>query len=89
MRRSPLVELSAWPGGQVMGAGDVLPLAAQFGIAGVLAAYIFWKERNDRLDRLRRETARDEIDKMEISSREKLASSLTMLAMVIQGTPHV
>jgi hypothetical protein len=72
-----------------MGAGDVLPLAAQLGIAGVLAGYIFWKEKNDRQDRLRREVARDDIDKAEISSREKLASSLTMLAMVIQGKPNV
>lgn len=68
-----------------MGAADALQLAGQFGLAGVLMAYLFWRERNDREDRKRREDRQAEIDKADIESREKLASSLTALSTIVQG----
>lgn len=72
-----------------MGAADAIALVGQFGAMGLLVAYLIWKAERD--DRRRREQAaeRAEIDKADIAAREKLASSLTALSMVIQGRPHV
>lgn len=75
-----------------MGISDVLQLAGQFGIAGLLAGYIFWSELNNRRDR--REQAdreaqerkdRLEVDKEETASRVQLASALSALTTVITG----
>lgn len=68
-----------------MGVADVVQLAGQFGLAGVLMGYVFWKERCDREDRKRREERQATIDEKDIDSREKLASSLSALSTIIQG----
>jgi hypothetical protein len=66
-------------------AGDAAQLAGQFGLAGVLMAYLFWKERADREDRKRREDRQAQIDEKDIKSREDLSSSLATLSAVIQA----
>jgi Flp pilus assembly protein TadB len=72
-----------------MGVADVAQLAGQFGLAGVLMAFLFWKERNDREDRRRREERQAQIDERDIEERGKLASALASLSMVIQGRGNV
>jgi hypothetical protein len=56
---------------------------------GVLVGYLIWRESCDRKERKEQTDARADRDERDISSREKLASSLTALSMVIQGRPHV
>lgn len=72
-----------------MGIEQVLQIAGQFGPMGLLVAYLIWSEQ--RRDRHRREQSdiRADIDRADIASREKLASSLTALSMVIQGRSSV
>ena len=65
-----------------LGFADVLQIAGQFGSTGLVVGYLIWRERGERQDR--KETAA-----ADIIAREKLASSLTALSMVIQGRPHV
>lgn len=60
-----------------------------FGALGILVAYLIWRESCDRRERKEQAAARAERDERDIASREKLASSLTALSMVIQGRPHV
>ena len=57
---------------------DVLQLASQFGLTGLIVGYFIWRESNDRRDR-----------KEETDSRNKLATSLATLAAAITGRPHV
>lgn len=72
-----------------MGISDALQLGAQFGPLGVLVFFLMWREsRNDKW-REKHEQDRLEADKAETSSREKLASALTALTMVVQGRGHV
>ena len=72
-----------------MAASDVLPLVAQFGLAGVLMAYLFWKERNDREDRKRREDRQALIDERDVDAREKLAASIATLSEIIRAKFNV
>jgi hypothetical protein len=79
-----------------MGVKEIIQLGMQFGISGLLIGYIFWTEWNNRRDRLAREDKlaaerkeRLEADKEETESRVKLATSLSALATIIQGRPHV
>lgn len=72
-----------------MSIDQLLALAAQFGPMGLLVAYLIWRESCDRKERKEQGGARAERDERDIASREKLASSLTALSMVIQGRPHV
>lgn len=72
-----------------MSIDQLLALAAQFGPMGLLVAYLIWRENCDRKERSKQADDRAEIEKADIASREKLASSLTALSMVIQGRPHV
>lgn len=50
----------------------------QFGPIGIFAAYMIWREGNDRKDR-----------KDETESRLKLATALATLAAAITGRSHV
>lgn len=72
-----------------MGIGEVLQLAGQFGAMGLLVAYLIWRENADRRERREQSDRRATIDQADIASREKLASSLTALSMVIQGRASV
>jgi len=72
-----------------MGTADLLQLAQAFGPAGVFVFYLIWREGSERKERIAREAARIELDKAEVASRERLASSLTALSMVIQGRANV
>lgn len=72
-----------------MSIDQLLALAAQFGPMGLLVAYLIWREGCDRKERREQAVERARIDEADISAREKLASSLTALSMVIQGRPHV
>jgi hypothetical protein len=65
-----------------VGIDQVVVLAGQFGPMGLLVAYLIWRENGERKDRR-------ELKQADIEAREKLASSLTALSMVIQGRPHV
>lgn len=56
---------------------------------GLLVAYLIWRESCDRKERREQAVERARIDEADIAAREKLASSLTALSMVIQGRPHV
>ena len=72
-----------------MGAGDVLQIAGQFGPMGLLVAYLIWSEMRRDKQRAAELAEQAQIDRDDISSREKLASSLTALSMVIQGRDGV
>jgi hypothetical protein len=72
-----------------VGIDQVLALAAQFGPMGLLVAYLIWREGCERKERREMADARAKIEEADIASREKLASSLTALSMVIQGRPNV
>lgn len=60
---------------------QILSLALQFGPTGLVIGYLIWREKGERQDR-------KELAQADIVSREKLASSLTALSMVIQGRPY-
>lgn len=49
---------------------------------GLLVSYLIYRENCDRKERR-------ELKEADIAAREKLASSLTALSMVIQGRPIV
>jgi hypothetical protein len=66
-----------------------LSIIAQGGPLGVLVVYLIWRESCDRKERKEQAEARAKVEEADIASREKLASSLTALSMVIQGRPHV
>lgn len=68
-----------------MGLADVLQLAGQFGAMGLLVAYLIWSETRRDKQRAAERERQAQIDRDDIASREKLASSLTALSMVIQG----
>lgn len=68
-----------------MGPTEILQIAGQYGANGLFVAYLMWRETQERRERREVAAARCELDKAEISSRERLASSLTALSMVIQG----
>ncbi len=72
-----------------MGAADVLQLASQFGLSGVLMAFLFWDRKCERDDRKRREERQAAIDEKDIESREKLATAMSALSTIIQARPHV
>ncbi len=73
-----------------MGIDQIFPLIlANGGPMAVLVAYIVWRDGCDRKERKDHAAARAEIKERDIASREKLASSLTALSMVIQGRPNV
>lgn len=71
--------------------GDLVPLITALSnpLAGVLLIYLFWREKNDREDRKRREDRQAEIDKADIESREKLATAMSALSTLIQARPNV
>lgn len=79
-----------------MGSGDIWQLATNLGFGGLMFAYLVWKETNERADRRKREDdhkqfrrERLDADKDETESRNKLATSLSALATIITGRPHV
>lgn len=79
-----------------MGEPNLWQMASGFGMGGLLLCYMVWKETNDRKDRAKREDEhaqfrreRLEADKEETESRNKLAASLSALATIITGRPHV
>lgn len=72
-----------------MGLNEILSLAGQYGANGLFVAYLIWRESAERRERRDQATARIELEKAEIASRERLASSLTALSMVIQGRANV
>jgi hypothetical protein len=73
-------------GGDVAGLFTAL---GNFGAMGILVAYLIWREGCERKERREQALERQKIEEADIASREKLASSLTALSMVIQGRPHV
>lgn len=71
---------------------DVVSLLAQlgqFGGTGIIVAYLIWDKSAERKDRREQAERRAVIDERDIAAREKLATSLTALAMIIQGRPNV
>lgn len=72
--------------------GPLVPALTQFGLAGILMAFLFFREKWDREDRKRREEAdaeerkaQRELDEKDVESREKLASALAALSTIVQG----
>lgn len=72
-----------------MSIDQFVAIITQLGVNGPLVAYLIWRESCDRKERKDQAEARAERDERDIASREKLASSLMSLSMVIQGRPHV
>jgi hypothetical protein len=68
---------------------QVLLQAVQYWPWGPLILYLLWRESCDRKERKEQAEARAKVEEADIAAREKLASSLTALSMVIQGRPHV
>lgn len=62
---------------------------SSFGAWGVLVGYLIWREQCDRKERKERFDIEQAANDKDIASREKLATSLTALCMVIQGRPGV
>jgi hypothetical protein len=68
-----------------MGWQDLVQLIGQFGVSGCLVAYLVWDgQRKDKALQRHREE-RLQADREETASREKLASVMTALTMVIEG----
>ena len=72
-----------------MNSDIVQQLIANLGVAGPLVVYLIWREQADRKQRAAEETARNDIQKEDIASREKLAGVLAGLSMAITGRPNV
>jgi hypothetical protein len=72
-----------------MGASDVLQLAGQWGPMGLLVAYLVWDKQQQHRQRHEEMQAKMALEEKEIASRERLASSLTALSMVIQGRANI
>jgi hypothetical protein len=69
--------------------GSLLNALLQSGPFGFAIAYVIYRDNCDRKERKEQADTRNKIEEADIASREKLASSLTALSMVIQGRPHV
>lgn len=68
---------------------DVVELASRFGFGALLLAYLAYRDKCDRDDRKIAQANRDRIDEADITSREKLATSLAALSIAITGRPGV
>jgi hypothetical protein len=64
---------------------DFVQLVGQFGVAGVLVIYLVWDGQQKAKWLQKHRDERLQADKDETASREKLASALTALTMVIEG----
>jgi hypothetical protein len=72
-----------------MGVADVAQLATQLGGMGGLVVYLIWSEQRRDKQRASERAREQDLEEKDIASREKLASSLTALSMVIQGRADV
>lgn len=76
------------PGPRV-GTADAIQLATQFGASGAFVVYLIWRETAERKERREQEARREAAQERDIASREKLASALTNLSIVVQGKLNV
>lgn len=67
----------------------ILSAFSQFGVWGILVAYLIWDRQCERKERKEQAAIQQVANDKDIASREKLATSLTALCMVIQGRPGV
>lgn len=69
--------------------GHLLAELSNFGAWGILIGYIIYRDQCDRRERAEQAKVAREIAEKDILSREKLATSLTALSVVISGRPSV